>query len=459
MKLNKIFLSDLENDKRFDAEFFSPEFVKATLIISKMNHLKLGEETLVVDGPFGSSIHAEDYVEQGVPFLQVHNITEEGRLNLSTVAHISEDDHQRLKSSEALPGDVLITKTGWVGFATVLPEDIIKANYRADLAKIRIKDKKELDPYFLSSFLNSKFGRLQTRRLQSGSRGDRILAKNIKKLIIPKLTKPLQKKIRMFYVSSIEKIKRSQMMYQEAQQILLEELNLKDYKPKHEISFYANLKDILMFKRIDPEYYQPKYKIVEEKIKNVKHETLGKLFDLTKGFEVGGYAYQEKGIPYLRVSNLEVLELNWGYPKFISKDLFNQLNENYQPQKGEILLSKDGTPGIAYLVRDNIKSINSSGILRLKLKDTKKLNLSYMTLVLNSILIQQQINRDSGGAIIKHWRPEEVKNTLVPILDDPIQEKIASKLDESYKLRKESKELLEKAKKMVEDEVEKEAEK
>ncbi|MBU1129572.1 MAG: hypothetical protein KJ949_03010 [Nanoarchaeota archaeon] len=47
----------------------------------------------------------------------------------------------------------------------------------------------------------------------------------------------------------------------------------------------------------------------------------------------------------------------------------------------------------------------------------------------------------------------------IPLLPSSIQNEISEKIQESFKLRKESKELLEKAKKMVEDEIEKEAKK
>ena len=117
---------------------------------------------------------------------------------------IREEDHERLKSSEALPGDVIITKTGWVGFATVITDDIKKCNYRADLAKIRLRATTRLDPYFVSMFLNSKYGRLQTKRLMSGARGDRILAINIKKIVIPYLNDNFQKEVRHIYTLAIE---------------------------------------------------------------------------------------------------------------------------------------------------------------------------------------------------------------------------------------------------------------
>ena len=66
------------------------------------------------------------------------------------------------------------------------------------------------------------------------------------------------------HLSSQKYFNQSKKSYQEAEQILLEALSLKDYKPKHEISFDANLNEVLNSKRIDSEYYQPKYKIVEE---------------------------------------------------------------------------------------------------------------------------------------------------------------------------------------------------
>jgi len=93
--------------------------------------------------------------------------------------------------------------------------------------------------------------------------------------------------------------------------------------------------------------------------------------------------------------------------------------------------------------------IPSGGILRLKLKN-KQINEDYLTLVLNSMIVQEQINRDVGGSIILHWRPEQVKQTLIPLLDDEKQRDIQQKITESFGLRKQSKHLLECAKRAVE---------
>ena len=79
----------------------------------------------------------------------------------------------------------------------------------------------------------------------------------------------------------------------------------------------------------------------------------------------------------------------------------------------------------------------------------------YLALVLNSLVVKFQANRKSIGAIIKHLRVEEIKKLQIPILPKPIQQKISSLIQESFQLRKEAKELIEKAKSKVENLIEK----
>lgn len=98
--------------------------------------------------------------------------------------------------------------------------------------------------------------------------------------------------------------------------------------------------------------------------------------------------------------------------------------------------------------------IPSGGILRLK-TNTNRIQNECFALILNSILTKEQVNRDVGGSVILHWRPDQVKNTLIPILSPKKQSQIQSKVQESFKLRKQSKHLLECAKRSVEIAIEK----
>ena len=74
----------------------------------------------------------------------------------------------------------------------------------------------------------------------------------------------------------------------------------------------------------------------------------------------------------------------------------------------------------------------------------------YLTLVLNSIVVKMQAERDAGGSVIQHWKPSEIENVVVPILDNEGQIQIAEKVQESFALRKECARFLDLAKTAVE---------
>ena len=133
----------------------------------------------------------------------------------------------------------------------------------------------------------------------------------------------------------------------------------------------------------------------------------------------------------------------------MSEKLYDELKSDFQPQIGEILLTKDATPGIAYVLKENIEGIISGGTLRLKLKE--KIEAEYLALCLNSIIGQMQAERDAGGSVIAHWKPEQIKNVLIPILPVETQQKIADLVRQSHEARKKAKELLEEAKRKVEE--------
>ena len=78
---------------------------------------------------------------------------------------------------------------------------------------------------------------------------------------------------------------------------------------------------------------------------------------------------------------------------------------------------------------------------------------------INSMVGRLQIERDGRGSVITHWRPEQIKNLQIPILPPETQQKIASIVRQSYETRRKAKELLEKAKRKVEEAIENEIKK
>jgi restriction endonuclease S subunit len=280
-----------------------------------------------------------------------------------------------------------------------------------------------------------------------------ISKENFQKILIIEPPDNKQKEYEDLVVQSYKLRNEAINLYSQAGNLLLEELGLKDFEVKDDLSYIVNLSEIKFAHRADAEYFQPKYDKLVDKIKNKNARTLGEIASMKKGIEPGAEAYQDEGQLFIRVSSLSKYGVEDKDQKYLSGELYQKLKSNHEPKVGEILLTKDATPGIAYVVKEQVEGIISSGILRLKLKE-KEMENEYLALCLNSIVGQMQTERDGGGSIITHWRPEQVKSVIIPVLPKPTQQKIADLVQKSYEARSKAKQLLSEAKSKVENLIE-----
>ena len=87
------------------------------------------------------------------------------------------------------------------------------------------------------------------------------------------------------------------------------------------------------------------------------------------------------------------------------------------------------------------------------------MDLDYLTLVLNSPIVQMQAERDSGGSVIKHWSVSQIEQVVIPMLDKDSQITLGNMVRESFTLRKKSRELIKIAQLAVEIAIEEDEEK
>jgi len=234
-------------------------------------------------------------------------------------------------------------------------------------------------------------------------------------------------------------------------------LGLLNYKPKHQLTFETTKKAVEQAKRFDSEYFQPKYEDIIEKIENYEggFDVIKNIATWKKGIEVGTNEYTDQGKDFIRVSDFSSFGIE-NVSKKISNELFNNIKRNFQPQKGEILFTKDGTIGISYVLKEDIEGVLSGAFLRLILKvQYQDFEKECLSLIFNSLLCRMQVEKLSGGALIAHLKPSDFEQFRIPLIKSQIQAQIAEKIQESHQLRKESKELLEMAKRKVEEEIEK----
>lgn len=240
--------------------------------------------------------------------------------------------------------------------------------------------------------------------------------------------------------------------YRKAEWLLIAELGLisKAQQKSNTVKAYKSLSEsFFMSGRLDAEYYQPKYDYLFKQLDKFDTLTIDEIADINKSIEPGSDAYQDNGVPFIRVSDLSKFGLS--EPSIYLNPIVYK--ETIRPQKDTILLSKDGSVGIAYKMEETTDVITSGALVHLKLKNSKVLP-DYLTLVLNSIVVKLQSERDAGGSIIQHWKPSEIQNVIIPILPMDIQQKISDSIQRSFSLRKESQQLLEEAKKLVENTIE-----
>ncbi|HBC59501.1 TPA: hypothetical protein DCZ14_03810 [Candidatus Azambacteria bacterium] len=393
------------------------------------------------------------YEERGIQILLAQNVRN-NELDFSNVVFMSESAKEELKRNKLQYDDVILTRSG-ANFGQSASYKVADEIYAcADV--LVIKNSKEIKGGYLSTFLNTKQGKALLDRGSYGMAQPHIAPSYLYNLPIPRFDTNLENEINNL-VNESEKYKfNSSSLYSQAEQLLLSELGLLEWKPQHTLSFVKNYSNTKKAERFDAEYFQPKYEEIIKAVKKYKggFDELVNLVKVKKSVEPGSEAYQESGVPFVRVSNLSKFELSDNNQQFISEELYSEL-KTHQPKQGEILLSKDATPGMAYYLNEEPqKMIVSGGILRLKI-DNKQVLPEYLTLVLNSVIVQKQIERDAGGSIINHWRPDQVKATIIPILKEAKQKEIKELVEKSFNDRKLSKSLLEIAKRGVEMAIEK----
>ncbi len=455
MQYSTINYNDIDLGNRIDAEYFQPNYLHIENKLISKNTKPLNEFCNITGSAFYPA--ATHLYEIGdMPFIRCVDcinypaITKKQNNSFEKIPRYFADEYKNVKRLKK--GEIVITKVGTTCFASIIHDIDEVALSRTVLGLKRIKN---IDPYYLLAFLRSKYGFLQLYRERELTIQFQLTLERVGTILI---YKPLNTSFELLVSKIIKKYESqkniSESLFDEAEKFLLTELGLENWKPKHKLTFVKNYFEAEKVDRFDAEYFQPKFDEIVKAIKNCQggFDTLGKLATIKKCIEVGSNEYLNEGIPFIRVSNISPFEIK--NKKYISKELYNEL-KSHQPQKGEILLSKDATPGIAYFLHGNsVKMIPSGGILRIKIKSTKIIP-EYLSLVLNSLIVKEQINRDVGGSVILHWRPDQVKNTLIPILKDNKQKIIMNKITKSTDLRQKSKTLLQIAKKGVEMAIEK----
>lgn len=443
---------------RIDAEFYKPVSLHADEIIKKINHKILGH--IVADGYRvvyeNTKILREDKVdsEKDVRFLQATNISTDGLwIDANEIGFVKEQDWNKYPKGRIEIGEILIEVKGAAEKVTIVQDYMPKRTLvTGTLFKLNLKPNTVSSEY-LFAFFSSKYGKILRDRTKVNTLIAYVSKPELYRIPVPILDVIHHNEITELVKQSFVEQHKSQILYHQATTLLEKEFGLDKITFDNPKSYTASFSEVVNSNRADADFYQVKFKQLEEHISTLQTTALASICSFQKGYEVGTKLYTDEGPTFIRVSNLTINGFTFGNSdKYISNNTYNTFKA-YKPNIGDILLTKDGTIGTCYVVDEEVEGIVSSGIMNLTLNDTS-IPKEYLALVINSQICQMQADRDCSGALITHWKPKQIRKMKIPILSSETMKHLADLVSRSKAARKESKQLLEQAKNRVEELIE-----
>jgi type I restriction enzyme S subunit len=144
--------------------------------------------------------------------------------------------------------------------------------------------------------------------------------------------------------------------------------------------------------------------------------------------------YVPCGVPFVTVKNITTGRLDFSNTKFISQAEHEELTKRTKPERGDILVSKDGTIGVPCPVQtDTVFSIFVSvALLKPKADIVDQI---FLATQLASEWVQEQIRVGTKGIAIRHLHLTDFKRLKILLPPLPLQQEFARRVEAVEKLK------------------------
>ncbi|MCG9132766.1 hypothetical protein J5I95_13895, partial [Candidatus Poribacteria bacterium] len=423
---------------RFDAEFFRPDYLQVQRRLAAIGSHRLIDFQVNIRHPKEIK---RNYVDNGVLFLRAQNVRPLSIDLTSNPVYISEEDAERLQDNTIHYKDILITRSGAnAGQCAIYLED----RHAISSSHTFIVQSGNLNPFFLAIFLNTKYGTALIEKGKYGSAQPEVAPYFLYQIPIPNLNN-LPSVIEKTYLRSKELTELSKTRYAETQTLLLSELGLTDWQPKHRLAFTTDYESMQQAERMDADYFQPKYEEIEKGIENYSngHTSIRNEFEQSKSiFEIES----EKLYRYVEIGSVNVSTGEVVVEEILGKDL--PANAKRVLKKGDVIVSKVRT------YRGAITTIQEDGYVGsgafCVLRENGRINKETLLACLRSKLFLTWSLKPNTGTSYPTLDDDDILDFPIPLLSEDKQAEIQRKVVESFNLRNHAKGLLEHAKRTVE---------
>jgi hypothetical protein len=450
LEVTELNLSDVmfENDVfRCDAEYFQREILA---VIQRLKSIKAS--------PLGSFASVTDGIHTSLPFIEDGEVKvlsakhpKDNYIDISQTETISLSFHHKNPRTALRSNDVLISTVGTIGNAGVVHAKMLPANSDRHVGIIRTNTY-ALDPHFLSTFLVSRFGRIQSNRETTGNVQPNLFISKICRLLIPRFSSDFESSIAGKVRDAYGAFDKSFTHINNAESLLLTALGLENWQAPEPLTYVRNSREAFSLDRLDAEFFNPKTNAIRTTLGAKGDVPLGDICAVTTGFPWRSDKFIERGtddgVPFVRIRDCKPGGVSGGELDRLPADYV--LGEKQVPARaGDVVLGMDGLKWFyASLLLDECL-VNQRVAL---LSDFREgYSGAYVHAVVNSFIGQSQLlSQMTIAQTVGHITLEDIRGLRVPSLTEKQRAEVSAAVLDSIHAKKRAANLIDAAKRAVE---------
>ena len=440
--------SQLEGAKRMDAEYYQPEYF---IDFTKGIWRSIGDVLELCQYGISQAMNDD---KKGYPIFKMDDIDHSFLFDDNVrFADVSESIFNQFKIKK---DDVFFNRVNseeFVGRTGIYKFDNLKSVFASYLIRARVKSGGEILADYLNIFLNSSYGLKQIRKYTRRAVNQaNVNAEELKQMKIAVLPKIEQEKIAELSNKSWQEFQNSKILYFQAENLLLEELGLNNFNNEENLWAVVNASEIKKAQRMDAEYFQPKYKKLTDAIQKKGAKLLREVIENVPA-KFDPSVKPCENFKYIELSNIDSsIGVIDGFSEVSGKEAPGRAKRILK--KGDVIVSSvEGSLGkVAITDNEQEGYLASTGFFQFR---SKEILPEVLLALAKSIVFKMQLEKMCAGTILTAVPKESINEVFVPILSKSIQQKISDLVRRSHEARKKAKELLEGAKRKVEELIEK----
>lgn len=368
-------------------------------------------------------------------------------INTTSLSYVDDADWVRYPKGRIKRGEVLIEVKGKIEKVALVPDDFPeKALVSGSLYKFTVTS--DANKYYLLVYLITKYGQAFKERAKTNLLVSFVSKHELYKIPVPVFSEQFQLQIQSLFERSQSRMDESKASYISAEKALFYSLDLNCWRPSAENTAITSFHEsFLKTGRLDAEYYHP------EKTRMLE------LLDKFPGKTVGSYVSEIDEVinPLNDLESEPVMnfDLNDALPIYLDAretELADELGSSKKTfKRGDVVVSRlrSYLKEIAIVdTPEDAKTVGSSEFI--VLRPSSALGAEALVVYLRSLPVQLILKWCQSGSNHPRFAEKDLLAIKVPDIVLDIQDTLQSNVRQSIDKSRESKRLLETAKRAVE---------